>query len=239
MNIIHIAHIFGFLITGLPLSLSARRDGSSCFAISTNFAAVSCRPCPSLKITHMMIEGAFQCVVMISLSCFSYDGLINGLRMVGVRVRRGHVLPHEQTHFIRPVVPAGGFHFNMLAHHVEAEGLHGLQYRLSARLRWAVCRCRPARNPDPKRTKLEDEFVVEQHLLVAPNLPDARFYAYRSSLLTLSCLRFAVCHEHHVQVIQEGTVRRPQTSICNGNRQRQFSISRATVTVCIDADPLP
>ena len=150
-------------------------------------------------------------------------GLVNGLRMVGVGVGRGHILPHEQAHFVRPVVPAGGFHFDVLAHHVEAERFHRLDVGFDGGFGGRrVDAVRP--KSLIQRADFKDEFVVEHHLLEAADLRQRDFthsevagYAVR--------LRFAL-RQRHLHIVEEGAVRRPQAGIREGKGEFRIGLGR-------------
>ncbi|MNP86143.1 hypothetical protein D3C76_1862050 [compost metagenome] len=47
------------------------------------------------------------------------------MQMVPAPAAVNHVLPDNQSEPVAMIVPPGGFDFNMLPHHVEAEPLHG------------------------------------------------------------------------------------------------------------------
>ena len=146
-------------------------------------------------------------------------GFVNRLRMIGIGVRRRHVLPHQQAHFVCPIVPAGGFHFDVLSHHVEAKSLHGLDVGLE---RVFGGRRVDAIRPEPliQRPDFKDELVVEHHLLEAANLRQTDF-SHPEVAADAILLGLAV-HKRHVHIIEERAVGRPQASVFH--RQRQFRV---------------
>src|SRR5262245_26356512 len=83
----------------------------------------------------------------------------DGLRIAGVGINGGHILPHEQSELVGPVIPALALDLEVLAHHVEPEGFGLVEIEFKGGIGWgSVNSIRP--KTLVQRSHLEEKLVI-------------------------------------------------------------------------------